>query len=204
MLALLKKNPTVADTTKPKAWRVDFRNQASLPDIKTVRTGFAVNTSIFAVLGALLMFLVHREINVSNMASEIAELENSIATAKAENEKAFILYQQYVKEEKFLKEVQTFDTNSFDFIAFLGLFSQQMPPGVKVKKIDYKSKDHPISISGQIAGSDAAATAKADQFSNTLKNSETLRSMISSVAMPKLIRDTVTDSLEYELVIKLK
>jgi hypothetical protein len=204
MLALLKNNRAGSEKTSVKAWRVDFRNQVNLPDIKTVRTGFAVNTSIFAVLGGLLMFALHREITVSNLATEITELEKSIATAKAENEKAFVLYQQYIKEEKILKEAQAFDANSFDFIAFITAFSKQMPPGVKIKRVDYKAKDQPITLSGEIAGRDAEATAKADQFTNALKNSEALRGIIANVSMPKIDRDNTTDSLVFDLVLKLK
>jgi uncharacterized protein (DUF1778 family) len=204
MLALLKNNRTSSEKDSANSWHVDFRNQVNLPDIKTVRTGFAVNTSIFAVLGGLLIFTVHREITVSNLATEIAELEKSTATAKAENEKAFVLYQQYIKEEKILKEAQVFDASSFDFVAFITAFSQQMPPGVKIKRVDYKAKDQPITISGEIAGRDVEATAKADQFSTALKNSEALRGIIANVSMPKIDRDNTTDSLVYELVLKLK
>jgi hypothetical protein len=204
MLVFLKKNRSGTEKTSPKAWRVDFRNQADLPDVKTVRTHFVVNTAFFAVIGVILMFGVHREIMVSDLVAEIKEIDARIATAKVENDKALLLYREYLKEEKIIKEVKAFEVTPFDFIGFMIDFSRQLPPGVKVKKVDFKTSDQPLTISGEIAGSDASATAKADQFITALKNDEKLRAISSGITMPKLVRDTISDSLNYELVIKLK
>ncbi|MCX6939037.1 MAG: hypothetical protein NTU80_14315 [Verrucomicrobia bacterium] len=204
MLALLKNPKAGTEKNSVKAWRVDFRNQAKLPDVKTVRTGFAVNTAMLAVIGGILMFGVHREITVANLKTEISEIEARIKTEKKENDKALVLYREYQKEEKIIKEVQAFEAGSFDFINFIVAFSRQLPPGVKVKKVDFRASDQPVTIAGEISGSDASATAKADQFITALKNDEQIRTIFTSITMPKLVRDTVADSLDYELVLKLK
>jgi hypothetical protein len=204
MLAKFNKKKLDNEKSKVRAWRVDFRNISNLPDIKTVRTGFAVSASIMAVIAFILVFGINREINVANLASEIADLDKQIVIARAESERAQKLFRDYQVEERLLKEVIALYTNKFEYVNFMLYFSKLIPQGAKVKRIEFRADERSLSIQGEYAGSDVTATEKAGEFISMLKKDSFLGETVADVSMPKLVRDTATDSLNYELIFKLK
>lgn len=204
MLSLLKKDRTAPEKSSAKAWRVDFRNPANLPDIKTVRTGFAVNASVFVVVGSIFIFGLHREITVSNLQNQIENIDSRIAVQKTASEKAVNLYKEYQTEEKIVKEALAFGAVPFDYVAFVCRFAEVIPVGTKANRIDYRGMDQPLIISGEIAGIDANASATADALITKLQQDEKIKNLYRKVSLSKLTRNGSAETLSFELLFDLK
>ncbi len=91
----------MASTGKKKIsvrpWRQDFRDVATLPDIKVVRTHFILNLSAALFFVILLGLVLYQEYAISARGAELALVRDSIATASSadrRNQEASALFKR--------------------------------------------------------------------------------------------------------------
>lgn len=200
MLALLKKTAGSGAKEAGLPWRPDFRAAELLPDTKSVRTNFLVNTLVFSLLGGLLLFAVYREITISGLMTEVASLETEIAAAKGPSEKAVADFQLFQAEEKKLRDAQAVIAPHFSFPDFLIRLASLMPPGVKASRIEHRGIGQSILVSGSIEGLDAAASETATAFFSQLQQDTVFKEQFSSISNSNLGRNTAAGSLSFELI----
>ncbi len=206
MLSLLKKS---AGDKAPSgqmtiAWRPDFRDLGSLPDIKTVRTSFFVNTVAVGVAAALLLFVVQREWSVMSLRNSLQDVEARIAATEPESNRAKAEFAKFQAEEKKFKEVQAFAGDSFRLPDFVMRIGQILPTGVSIRRVDYRGPGKDILVTGSVEGLDSSASDIASGFVKLLQSDEVLGKEIVSVTLANLGRNVEEGALNMELLFALK
>ncbi len=206
MLSLLKKSAgdKAASGQTAIPWRPDFRDLGSLPDIKTVRTSFFVNTVAIGVASALLLFVVQREWSVSGTKNSLADVEARIAATEPESNRAKAAFAKFQIEEKKFNEVQAFVEDTFRLPDFVLRLGQIMPAGVSIRRVDYRGPGKDILVTGSVEGLDSSASDIASGFVKSLQSDEVLSKEISSVSLANLARNVEEGALNMELLFALK
>jgi len=203
MLSLLKKTDGEKSSERQVIpWRPDFRDVNSLPDIKTVRTHFFLNLVAVTIAGSLLLFFVYRELGVSAARASLEDLEGRIASAMPASEKARATYRLFLNEEARFNEANALVQDPFRFSKFALHLGQVLPPGVAVRRIDYRGGV--VTVGGAVRGLDAAASDVASGVVKQLQNDPVLAEIFSAVTLVNLGRNAEEASLNLELSFTFK
>ncbi len=204
MLSLLKKSG--GDKTAPQTipWRPDFRDFSRLPDTKTVRTDFFINFAAVAVTLAVALFVAHREWNIASLKSSLADVESRITTTAPQSERAQANYARFVAEQKKFNEAYDLVRDPFRFGEFLVHLGEILPPGIFVRRVDFRGPGQSVSVIGVVPGLDAAASDVASNFVRQLQTDPVLGVHFESVSLTNLGRNVEESSLNLELVFTFK
>lgn len=206
MLSLLKKpaGDKAAAGQASIAWRPDFRDVASLPDIKTVRTSFFVNTIAIGVASALLLFVAQREWSVMALRKSLEDVEARIAATEPDSNKAKAMFAKFQVEDKKFSEVEKFVSDTFRLPDFVLRIGQILPTGVSIRRVDFKGPGKEILVTGSVEGLDSSASDIASSFVKLLQADEVLKKEIVSITMANLGRNVEEGALNMELIFTLK
>ena len=94
-------------------WRPDFRNAASLPDIKVVRTDFIVNSIAILIAFAVCAFILQREYRAWSIGSAVEELEKRIRIAEPDDNILLKRSEQFRKAGGYIQDLDTFYDSPF-------------------------------------------------------------------------------------------
>lgn len=90
------------------AWRPNFRNAETLPDIKVVRTHFLINVAAVSLAAALLIFLAYREYLIADMAETVNATRANIAASASSDRRNVRASGEFQKLEREVSEVSKF------------------------------------------------------------------------------------------------
>ena len=200
MLQSLKKNAKKSEGDASLAWHPNFRNTEALPDTKTVRTKFFVNIIVIAVTLALLLSGALREFKLSSLRTELADLEEQVsASTKASND-AIAAYKLFQAQEKLFAEAHGFVKDPFRFPDFIIRLGQILPPGVTIRRIEYKSLTAGLVVSASVVGLDAGASDEVAAFVQLVKSDTVLARdfpVVSLTGLPS--RNMADNSMSFEM-----
>lgn len=200
MLQSLKKNAKKNEGYASLAWHPNFRNTEALPDTKTVRTKFFVNIIAIAITLALLLSGALREFKLSSLRAELADVEEQVsASTKASND-AVAAYKLFQAQEKLFAEAYGFVKNPFRFPDFIIRLGQILPPGVKIRRIEYKGVTAGLVVSASVGGLDAGASDEVSVFVQLVKSDAVLARdfpMVSLTGLPT--RNVADNSMSFEM-----
>jgi hypothetical protein len=208
MLSLLKRSSS-AEKNAPAAlgtipWRPDFRDVSQLPDTKTVRTSFFVNTLAVAVTAALLLYTAQREWTIISLKSSIADIDTRVAEATPDSKRAQAAFVKFQAEEKKFNEAYDIVRDPFRVTNFIFHLGSTLPTGVTLKRIDYRGLVNGVALSAAVKGLDSAASELASSYVKQLQNDKVLAEHVASVTLTNLGRDLGTSTLNLELVLAFK
>ncbi len=199
MLSLLKKNPDGASDAKP--WRPNFRNPATLPDTKVVRTSFFINMLSGIAALALLIVVGYQEYNLSDLRSQIAVLDQQIASDTKPSRDAVALYAKFQAEEKKIREVDTFlKGGKAVFSRFLDRIGQTVPPRISVTMLDVGANG--ATIRGFIDGTPEQASGMIAAYESQLREDEEIGRRFDTISLTSLTRDQQSGRLTYEISLR--
>ncbi|MGJ8640836.1 MAG: hypothetical protein ACSHYA_15710 [Opitutaceae bacterium] len=142
-------------------WRPDFCNQATLPDIKVVRTNFLINfLSVTAALVAV-YFMVEREYRAHSLTQTVAVLEQQVASARKTNNANLSLSTEFKKISSKVVDLQQFFSTPFEAHSFMARIVELCPAGLVIQDLSYsevfpdtgkakKVSEYLINISGEV------------------------------------------------------
>jgi hypothetical protein len=137
-------------------WRPDFKIQATLPDIKVIRTDFIIN---FFALGLLLLtvfFLLQREYHAYSLRATIEDMERRIRVAEADDKDSLQLSARFRKEAARVVELQRFYSSPWPAHEFLAELAQLKPQDLSFSRVQFAEtiakKGAKLGYGIQIAG----------------------------------------------------
>jgi hypothetical protein len=199
MLSLLKKNPDGASDAKP--WRPNFRNPATLPDTKVVRTSFFINLISAIAALALLLLVGYQEYNLADLRSQIAVLDFQIANDTKPSRDAVALYGKFQAEEKKIREVDDFLKGSKAiFSRFLDRIGQTVPPRISVTMLDVGANG--ATIRGFVDGTPEQASGMISAYEIQLREDEEIGRRFDTISLTNLSRDQQNGRLTYEISLR--
>jgi Tfp pilus assembly protein PilN len=204
MLSLHKKPSDKKDAEKPLAWHPDFREVSKLPDIKTVRTTFFVNTVAVFIVVAFLIFIVVREFNISTLNSEIDRVEKDISEIQKANDRAVIFFTRYQTEEKRFNDALSLAGDSVVLSALLSHLADLLPIGSQLDVLNFRGKDQPVTLTIRVHGIDSAASNIATQLVKTLQADATLLKEHDPIKLDSSNRSESEGAFKLELSLRPK
>lgn len=184
------------------AWHPSFRNTAELPDTKTVRTHFFINTAIgCALLGAALYF-AYGEYRLQEANHQLAGVEAQIEEQTKPSREAVALYKQFQTEEAKLKEFVAFTSGEKVILSDAILSVAEMLPNyVRISGIQYNGVE--FVMRGIVEQPAEVAAGTASQFEKQLRENPPVAG-VESVSLTSLLRDQSTGFQRFEMTIRLK
>jgi len=201
MLSLLKKNPESSGGPEVRPWHPNFRNTASLPDTKAVRTTFFINALVALVAIGLLMLVGYQEYTLADLRSQIAQLDQQIANDKKPSQDAVTLFGQFQAEEKKIQELEAFLTgNKLVVSRFLNRLGKSIPAKVSITTVEYT--DAGVNLRGLVVGTPEQASGMISSYEKQLKADDEIGKRFDQIALTNLSRDPQNGRLSFEITLR--
>ncbi|OHE72538.1 MAG: hypothetical protein A2007_01450 [Verrucomicrobia bacterium GWC2_42_7] len=102
-MSLFQKKVSKEPTSTP--WHVDFLDKKALPDVGVVPIGFIAICCVGAVLAILLAVILYFQFNISNLNTDIIELQKFIDKRDANNKKMLGYSADFLKKGKVIGDL---------------------------------------------------------------------------------------------------
>lgn len=199
MLPLPKKTGKKNEVNQASAWHPNFRNPEQLPDTKTVRTKFFVNIIVIAITSALVLSVALREFKLHALRVQLADVEGQILASTKPSGAAIAAYKLFQAEEKIFNDAYSLVKHPFRFSDFIIRLGEVMPPGVKVRRIDYKGLGGGVIVAASVSGLDAKASNDVSAFVRLMQSDAFLTRDFPVVTLTGLARSVADESMGFEL-----
>jgi Tfp pilus assembly protein PilN len=201
MLSLLKKNPESSGGPEVRPWHPNFRNTASLPDTKAVRTTFFINALVALVAIGLLTLVGYQEYTLADLRSQITQLEQQIAHDKKPSQDAVTLFGQFQAEEKKIQELEAFlSGNKLVVSRFLNRLGKSIPAKVSITTVEYT--DAGVNLRGLVVGTPEQASGMISSYEKQLKADDEIGKRFDQIALTNLSRDAQNGRLSFEITMR--
>lgn len=181
------------------AWHVDFRQTEALPDTKTVRTQFFVNATALFVAASLILFIGLREWKVASLGNDIDDMNAQIAKVEASSAQVVKNFHVFQVQEKRFKDAYAVVGGIFSMPDFLIELGALLPPGTKIRRIEYRGEKNGLTLVGTVEGLDADASDRASAFVQKLKDDKGLAKYFANITLASLGRNMSEGVLNFEL-----
>ena len=181
-------------------WHPNFRNAATLPDLKVIRTSFFVNVLCVTLGVAAILFTVYREYLALNTRGEIREAERRIEVASARNSKLLAMNREFQEGANKFAEVKEFTSTPLPASGLLVALSRSLPDYMDFTSVIYEGGQ--LTLRGTIRGAPDSASARVQAYSDVLRQDAFLGPHFPDVSVPKLDRDGRTQGLTFEILLK--
>jgi len=206
MLSLTKKSdvPVAAPM-----WHTNFRNFERLPDTKTVRTSFFVNTGAGAAAIALMLWLGYREYTIHSLGEQIAQAQAQIDANAKQNTEALRLAKIFTDEDKKLVEAEAFLKLPIPVSEYIELIGQTLPKEISIDFADARMPSDPkipmvYVLRGLVAGTRDQAAGSASSYVDSLRAHPRLGAVLDPITLDKLTPDGTTGFMSIEITLKVK
>jgi len=186
------------------AWRPDFRELESLPDLKTVRTSFFLNmTGLALALGAIL-YTAHRELTLSSLNRNLQDITVRTEQASSQSKKAVQEYALFEAERKKFEEIKSIGGSMFRLSDILIHLSENKPDNIIFSKIELRQGGQSILLGATIAGQDVAANVAVSNYEKMLRTDTVLIKYFPEIQLTNVVRDQSVNRLLFELLFSVK
>lgn len=191
-------------------WRPNFVNQAELPDIKVIRTDFIINFIAVTVALCVAFFLLQREYRAYALGNTIADMEQQIRVADADDVENLKLSEAFRSSAQHVVEVEKFFSSPLQAHAFLYSLAEIKPEDLifnsvslgetVIKQGGKAAVAYNINITG-----DAKSLTVLDDFKKVLEDAELLKIDGFGLQIDETLqgRDEKTGIFPYRLAILL-
>lgn len=192
-------------------WRPNFVNVSELPDIKVVRTDFIVNFVSLVLMLLVGFFVLQREYRAYSLGKTIAEMEQRIRVADADDAASLKLSRDFRDSAAHVAELEKFYATPVLAHDFLTQITQMRPEKLIFKQLSFVEslgKDgtapivtYQINISGEVR-----SLTVLDEFKGELSDWELLNFGGYELDIDEAVqgRDADTGIFPYTLQITLK
>jgi Tfp pilus assembly protein PilN len=201
MLSLLKKNPEGSGGAEVRPWHPNFRNAATLPDVKAVRTTFFINAIAGLGLVSLLAMVGYQEYTLADLRSQIAVLDEQINRDKKPSQDAVALFAKFQAEEKKIQELDTFlNSNQLVVSRFLDRLGKSVPAKVSITTMDYNASG--VNLRGLVEGTPEQASGMIANYEKQLRADDAIGGRFDQIALTNLSRDAQNGRLSFEITLR--
>lgn len=167
MPSLFRKKSEEAGAVVAPPWHPDFRDVASLPDVKVVRTAFFVNGgSVFVVL-ALAVYVATQEVQLRTLETQLAEEQAKVDRTKKTSDQAVAAFKRFQAEELVIQEVDAFVRSRPTVSAVVRRIGETLPPDVAVDALEFTVDGLVLRLS--LRGDAVSASGRATVYLEQLK-----------------------------------
>jgi hypothetical protein len=192
-------------------WRPNFVNQSELPDIKVIRTGFIVNFVAVMLALCVAFFLLQREYRIHALSKTIADMEQRIRVAEADDVENLKLSETFRASAQYVVEVEKFFASPLQAHEFLYNFSVIKPEDLIFNSVAFSESvvnqggQNTVGYNINITG-DAKSLTVLDDFKKILADAALLKLEGFGLEIDETLqgRDEKTGIFPYRLAITLR
>lgn len=161
-------------------WRPNFVNQSELPDIKVIRTGFIINFVAVMLALCVAFFLLQREYRAYALSNTIADMEQQIRVAEADDVQNLKLSESFRTSAQYVVEVEKFFASPLQAHEFLYQLSEIKPDDLIFNSVSLSESvvkqggQNAVGYSINITG-DAKSLTVLDDFKKILADADLLK-----------------------------
>jgi hypothetical protein len=181
-------------------WHPNFRNYESLPDVKVIRTGFAINVVSVTVAAALVLFFAYREIRMADLRGQIAQTVERIENDRASNRELLAMTATFRDQQRRFVEAEKLLAGRVSVAELMTALSGSLPNAMEFSAVTLD--EGALTLRGVVGGSPDAAYATVAAYLASLGENAFLRPRYPEVALTSFIRDPMTQRFNY--VIRLR
>lgn len=201
MLSLLKKNPEASGASDVRPWHPNFRNVATLPDTKAVRTTFFINALAALVAIGVSSLFAYQEYVLADLRGQVSQLDQEISRDKKPSQDAVALYAKFQAEEKKIQELEAFvNENKLVVSRFLSRLGKSIPPKVSITTMDYTAVG--VNLRGLVVGTPEQASGMVSNYEKQLKADDEIGKRFDQIALTNLSRDAQNGRLSFEITLR--
>jgi len=191
-------------------WRPNYRNSATLPDIKVIRTDFIVNFVSIVVVLAILGFNMQREYRAWSLGSTVSDIKQQILLAEPDDSIYLKQSENFRKAGRYVQDLERFYKSPFYAHELIVALSELKDDdlilgGVKfsesIVKVGKKTKaEYRINLNG-----DVRDLPTLDDYVVSIRNSDIfdIEGYETKVSENPLQLDTATGLYPYSISITL-
>lgn len=195
-------------------WHPDFCIQATLPDVKVIRTGFLVNFIALTcplLLGGLIAF---NWLEALSIQEQIEDRKQTIQTKGRENAENVKMSKQFDVASAKLTDINNFLTRNLDELAVVVAIAESRPKEIALSKISYLEQDiadgnkskvkSTAQLVGVLRGISAEDVVMLDVYKSTLEKLDVFQGMLANVTLPPPTLDSDRGLSKFNITIDLK
>jgi hypothetical protein len=203
MLSSLKKRSDKSSAVVVPAWHPNFRNVATLPDTKAVRTSFFINVLAVFAAATLGIYAGYKEYDLRLLQADTNQVRSDVQASKSANDKAVALYGKFKDEERKVADLQAFLSISkikfSDFVLQVGAF---LPPEIILTSVDYRAAG--VTLRGGIGGAPDEASGRAVEYVEGLRKNPAFSAIFDPITLTNIVRDPGTSRMQFVIDLTFK
>lgn len=181
-------------------WHPSFRDSATLPDLKVVRTSFFVNLICVTVASAGLLFTAFREYTAANIRADIRQKTAQIEESQAQNNRLLAMNREFSEASKKFSEAAAFVRAPVVASDLLAALSSSLPGNMDFTSVGYDNEQ--LTLRGTIRGASDDASTRLSAYLDILRGDALLGASFPDVSLTSLQRDARTQGLTFEILLR--
>jgi hypothetical protein len=165
-------------------WHPDFRDTASLPDVRPVRLSAALNIVAAACLLAALLYAGRQEFEIQTLKADQDRWRETAEEDRARNNEILVEGRAFDAAAAKVEEVHTFVAGGMDAAALVLAAAGEV--GRDVQLTNLALSPAAMTVRGTVAGAVADAAVVADAFAKRLGTVETLAARFPRVELEQV------------------
>ncbi len=201
--------------TQP-AWRPNFRNPETLPDIKVVRTDFLVNVFTVSLAAALLLMVLHREMRITDYTSQLQVAQQNIDSSIGNDRRVVQANSEFQRVQRRVTELSTFLNVPVGPDDLLHAIASLQPPEVILESLSFSPNvtrqgrreivRYRIVLNGRVTDGgapDRQATDIITQYRNAFSSLKVLAPYFENSELTGFSRNEQTGSFNFAITVTL-
>ncbi|MDP3073273.1 MAG: hypothetical protein Q8N18_23480 [Opitutaceae bacterium] len=202
MLSLLKKKSESAESAAVPSWHPNFRNRATLPDVKVVRTAFFVNGAAILVAASLAIYVGIGEWQLYVINGQIAQTQAQISRDKPASDQAIALFRKFQADEAKANEVSAFIKSKPLVSELVIRLARTLPANIAIDNLDLR--DNGLTLRLSVRGDAAAASGYATAYLEQLRSDKELSQFDEFTFTGTPTRNPTSGRMAVEFLLKTK
>lgn len=195
-------------------WHPNFTIQATLPDVKVVRTGFLVNFVALTFPVLLIGLILVDWMDAQGLQQQIETRKQLLEGAIVENKKNVEKSKEFDIAAAKLNDVEGFLSGNLDELEVIVAIAESRPKAIALNNISYSEMQKKvgkkmvlaprITLRGVLKGTSADEVSMLDEYKATLKNLPVFAGILDDVTLPEPTQDIDKDLSRFSITIDLK
>ena len=191
-----RKSVKKAGEVNELAWRPDFRNRDSLPDIKTVRTSFFLSALALTLATMSLMHVGFYEFTIYSFSKKIEKGKTEVSAQQGLHAKAIGMNNRFIESERRIDEINTFIEGQMIGSDLLLDVGGNLMPGMSLSGVEFK-EDRTV-LHGYVEASEQTDSLLRE-YMERLREVDSIKGRYSEITQVSVERQEGSDQMKFHL-----
>lgn len=189
-----------ASPSRSFAWRPNFRDYDSLPDVRVVRTKIFIPAIFLSIAAVFTIFILFREYRALSVRDNIAKLQEEIDSYEKKHDEKVKLNGEFMAINRDLEEVIAFRKDKLIASDFLVNATARLTEGMYLTRVDYNETGVAIEGSVQVPAEEASRIV--DSYMRSLEEADIVQGLMTEYKLTSLERDASSNIVNFKIEVR--